>query len=68
MTASVISARRPTPSISAPTSTMFSADMAAPVATKTIGIVSGDESSRRETAAKASRVTPMMAISVGSMT
>ena len=68
MTASVTSARRPTAPISAPTSTMPSADRAAPVATKTIGIVSGEESSRRETAAKASRVTPTIAISMGSTT
>jgi hypothetical protein len=66
MTASVASARSPTALISAPTSTRPNADIAPPVATKIMGIVSGDEQSRRETAANASRATLMIVISMGS--
>ncbi len=47
---------------------MPSAERAAPVATKSIGIVSGDESIRRETAANAIRVTPTIAILMCSTT
>lgn len=53
-------------SSSAATSTTPVADSAAPVATNTMGIVIGEESSRRETAVNPSKTNAMIAISAGS--